>query len=156
MIGPGDDATRTIKVLEFNCRLGDPETQPIMMRIRSDLLEVFEHGGGRIARPGAHRVGSTHGAGGCHGQCANYPGTPRLGDPISGIPPAIQDCVTFHAGTAVHNGTLVTSGGRVLCITALDDSVAATRQRVYAVVDAIRFNGAQFRRDIGWRALEVQ
>jgi phosphoribosylamine--glycine ligase len=155
MIGPGDDATRTIKVLEFNCRLGDPETQPIMMRIRSDLLEVFEHGvAGSLDQ--ARIEWDPRTALGVVMASANYPGTPRLGDPISGIPPAIQDCVTFHAGTAVHNGTLVTSGGRVLCITALDDSVAATRQRVYAVVDAIRFNGAQFRRDIGWRALEVQ
>ena len=64
--------------------------------------------------------------------------------------------MTFHAGTTISDGTLVTSGGRVLCVTALDDSVAATRQRVYTVVDAIRFNGAQFRRDIGWRALEAR
>jgi phosphoribosylamine--glycine ligase len=126
-----------------------------MMRIRSDLLEVFEHGvAGSLDQ--ARIEWDPRTALGVVMASANYPGTPRLGDPISGIPPAIQDCVTFHAGTAVHNGTLVTSGGRVLCITALDDSVAATRQRVYAVVDAIRFNGAQFRRDIGWRALEVQ
>ncbi len=155
MIGPGDDATRSIKVLEFNCRLGDPETQPIMMRIRSDLLEVFEHGvGGSLDQARVEWDPRT--ALGVVMASANYPGTPRLGDAISGIPAAMPDCVTFHAGTAINNNTLVTSGGRVLCITALEDSVAATRQRVYAVVDAIRFDGAQFRRDIGWRALEAR
>ena len=155
MIGPGDDATRSIKVLEFNCRLGDPETQPIMMRIRSDLLEIFEHGvGGSLDQARVEWDPRT--ALGVVMASANYPGTPRLGDAVSGIPAAMPECVTFHAGTAINNNTLVTSGGRVLCITALEDSVAATRQRVYAVVDAIRFDGAQFRRDIGWRALEVQ
>ena len=155
MIGPGDDASRSIKVLEFNCRMGDPESQPIMMRIRSDLLDVFEHGvAGSLDR--ARIDWDPRTALGVVLASANYPGTPRLGDAISGIPDAEPDCVTFHAGTTISDGTLVTSGGRVLCVTALDDSVAATRQRVYTVVDAIRFNGAQFRRDIGWRALEAR
>ena len=155
MIGPGDDASRSIKVLEFNCRMGDPETQPIMMRIRSDLLEVFEHGvAGSLDR--ARIDWDPRTALGVVMASANYPGTPRLGDAISGISDAKPDCVTFHAGTTIRDGTLVTSGGRVLCVTALDDSVAATRERVYAVVDAIRFDGAQFRRDIGWRALEAR
>jgi phosphoribosylamine--glycine ligase len=85
---------------------------------------------------------------------ANYPATPRLGDAISGIPAAQPDCVVFHAGTALKSGELQTSGGRVLCITALADNVRATQRRAYDVVQAINFNGAQYRTDIGWRALE--
>ena len=85
---------------------------------------------------------------------ANYPATPRLDDVITGIPPEQADCVVFHAGTRLQDGKLKTAGGRVLCVTALDDTVKATQSRAYAAVDAIRFDGAQFRRDIGWRALE--
>jgi phosphoribosylamine--glycine ligase len=85
---------------------------------------------------------------------ANYPSTPRLGDVISGIPAAQPDCVVFHAGTVVKNGELQTSGGRVLCVTALADNVRATQQRAYDVIKSIHFNGAQYRTDIGWRALE--
>ena len=153
MIGPGDDATCPIKVLEFNCRMGDPETQPIMMRVRSDLLSVFEHGvNGTLdqatidwdPRTALGVVMASH----------NYPGTPRLGDPITGISAAVSDCVVFHAGTTLDDHILKTSGGRVLCVTALDDSVRATQQKVYEVVKQIHFDGAQYRTDIGWRALE--
>jgi phosphoribosylamine--glycine ligase len=84
----------------------------------------------------------------------NYPGTPRLGDAISGIPPEASDCVVFHAGTVLNDQKLQTSGGRVLCVTALDDTVRATQKRVYDVVNRIKFDGAQYRTDIGWRALE--
>jgi phosphoribosylamine--glycine ligase len=153
MIGPGDDATCPIKVLEFNCRMGDPETQPIMMRVRSDLLSVFEHGvNGTLdqatidwdPRTALGVVMASH----------NYPGTPRLGDPITGIPAEKSDCVVFHAGTALDDTTLKTSGGRVLCVTALDDTVRATQKMAYNVVNQIQFDGAQYRTDIGWRALE--
>jgi phosphoribosylamine--glycine ligase len=153
MIGQGDDASCSIKVLEFNCRMGDPETQPIMMRIRSDLLSVFEHGvNGTLdqatidwdPRTALGVVMASH----------NYPGTPRLGDAISGIPPEASDCVVFHAGTVLNDQKLQTSGGRVLCVTALDDTVRATQKRVYDVVNRIKFDGAQYRTDIGWRALE--
>lgn len=153
MIGQGDDTTCPIKVLEFNCRMGDPETQPIMMRVRSDLLSVFEHGvNGTLdqaqidwdPRTALGVVMASH----------NYPGTPRLGDPISGIPAEASDCVVFHAGTTLKDNVLLTSGGRVLCITALDDTVRATQKRVYAAVEKIHFDGAQYRTDIGWRALE--
>jgi len=153
MIGQGDDASCSIKVLEFNCRMGDPETQPIMMRIRSDLLLVFEHGvNGTLdqatidwdPRTALGVVMASH----------NYPGTPRLGDAITGIPPEASDCVVFHAGTALNDQKLQTSGGRVLCVTALDDTVRATQKRVYDVVNRIKFDGAQYRTDIGWRALE--
>jgi len=153
MIGDGEDAVRPIKVLEFNCRMGDPETQPIMMRIRSDLLEVFEHGvSGTLDQANIDWDPRT--ALGVVMASANYPATPRLGDAISGIPLPQSDCVVFHAGTVLKDGETLTSGGRVLCVTALDDSVRSTQKRVYAVVDAINFDGAQFRRDIGWRALE--
>jgi len=153
MIGDGDDATRPIKVLEFNCRLGDPETQPILMRIRSDFLEVFEHGvAGTLNQAEVDWDPRT--ALGVVMASANYPSTPRLGDVISGVPAAQPDCVVFHAGTVVKNGELQTSGGRVLCVTALADNVRATQQRAYDVIKSIHFNGAQYRTDIGWRALE--
>lgn len=153
MIGQGDDASCPIKVLEFNCRMGDPETQPIMMRVRSDLLSVFEHGvNGTLdqaqidwdPRTALGVVMASH----------NYPGTPRLGDPITGIPAEASDCVVFHAGTTLKDNVPLTSGGRVLCVTALDDTVRATQKRVYAAVQKIHFDGAQYRTDIGWRALE--
>lgn len=153
MIGEGHEASCPIKVLEFNCRMGDPETQPIMMRIRSDLVSVFEHGvNGTLdqatidwdPRTALGIVMASH----------NYPGTPRLGDPITGIPAEKSDCVVFHAGTTLNNQILQTSGGRVLCVTALDDTVRATQKKAYAVVNQIQFNGAQYRTDIGWRALE--
>jgi phosphoribosylamine--glycine ligase len=153
MIGQGDDATCPIKVLEFNCRMGDPETQPIMMRIRSDLLSVFEHGvNGTLnqaqidwdPRTALGVVMASH----------NYPNTPRLGDAITGIPAEAPDCVVFHAGTTLKDNLPLTSGGRVLCVTALDDTVRATQKRVYSVVQKIHFDGAQYRTDIGWRALD--
>lgn len=153
MIGQGDDTTCPIKVLEFNCRMGDPETQPIMMRVRSDLLSVFEHGvNGTLdqaqidwdPRTALGVVMASH----------NYPSTPRLGDPITGIPAEASDCVVFHAGTTLKDNVPHTSGGRVLCVTALDDTVRATQKRVYAAVQKIHFDGAQYRTDIGWRALE--
>lgn len=153
MIGDGEDATRPIKVLEFNCRMGDPETQPIMMRIRSDLLEVFEHAvNGSLDQASIEWDPRT--ALGVVMASANYPATPRLGDVITGIPMPQPDCVVFHAGTVLKEGKTLTSGGRVLCVTALEETVRATQKRAYAVVDAIAFDGAQFRRDIGWRALE--
>ena len=153
MIGQGEDSSCPIKVLEFNCRMGDPETQPIMMRIRSDLLAVFEHGvNGTLdqaqidwdPRTALGVVMASH----------NYPGTPRLGDPITGIPADAPDCVVFHAGTILKDNVPQTSGGRVLCVTALDDTVRATQKRVYETVKKIHFDGAQYRTDIGWRALE--
>ena len=153
MIGEGDDATRPIKVLEFNCRMGDPETQPIMMRIKSDLSEVFEHAiAGTLDQTSIEWDPRT--ALGVVMASANYPATPRLGDTISGIPAPRSDCVVFHAGTKLQGSVLQTSGGRVLCVTALAENVKATQRAAYAAVDAIKFDGAQFRRDIGWRALE--
>lgn len=154
MIGSGTNAQRAIKVLEFNCRMGDPETQPIMMRIRSDLLDVFEHAvNGTLDQATIDWDPRT--ALGVVMASANYPDTPRTGDAIQGIPDATTDCVVFHAGTALKEGLLRTSGGRVLCVTALDNTVRATQKRAYRAVAAITFDGAQYRNDIGWRALET-
>ena len=153
MIGEGNAASCPIKVLEFNCRMGDPETQPIMMRIRSDLLSVFEHAvNGTLDQATIDWDPRT--ALGVVIASDNYPGTPRLGDTITGIPPEASDCMVFHAGTTLNNKILQTSGGRVLCVTALDDTVRATQKTAYDVVHQIQFNGAQYRNDIGWRALE--
>jgi phosphoribosylamine--glycine ligase len=153
MIGDGPDATRPIKVLEFNCRMGDPETQPIMMRIRNDFSDVVEHAiAGTLdqaqidwdPRTALGVVMASH----------NYPGTPRTGDAITNIPGASADCVTFHAGTSLQDGVLQTSGGRVLCVTALGDTPEAAREIAYSALEKIRFDGSQYRKDIGWRALK--
>jgi phosphoribosylamine--glycine ligase len=140
------------KVLEFNCRLGDPETQPILMRLKSDLLALLEHAlEGKLDRIEAEW--DRRAALGVVIAAANYPETPRKGDAITGIPPAAEDCRVFHAGTALADRTLVTSGGRVLCVTALGDSVKMAQKRAYDAVAAIRFDGMQYRRDIGYRAI---
>ena len=141
------------KTLEFNCRLGDPETQPIILRLKSDLLELIECAlAGKLdqAEPTWDRRAALGVVIASHG----YPDDPRKGDLISGIPPATEDCRVFHAGTALENGKLLTSGGRVLCVTALGDSVRMARTRAYEAVDRIRFEGMQYRSDIAHRALK--
>jgi phosphoribosylamine--glycine ligase len=150
MIGP-DGAPRT---LEFNCRMGDPETQPIMARMKSDFVPIVEAAiDGRLDAVEAdwdRRV-----ALGVVIAAAGYPDSPRKGDAITALPADTDDCVTFHAGTALEaDGRLLTTGGRVLCVTALGDSVRAAQRRAYEAVDQVRFAGAQFRRDIGHRALK--
>jgi phosphoribosylamine--glycine ligase len=153
MIGPGEDATRALKTLEFNCRMGDPETQPIMMRVKSDLLDAIEHAiDGTLDQ--ADIVWDRRTALGVVMAAHNYPGTPRSGDVITGLPAAAEDCMVFHAGTRLADGTVTTSGGRVLCVTALGDSVRMAQDRAYKTVSAISFDGAQYRSDIGWRALK--
>ena len=153
MIGDGEDTTRPIKVLEFNCRMGDPETQPIMMRVRSDLLSVFEHAVDQTLNQ-ASIDWDPRTALGVVMASAGYPANPRTGDPITHIPADHEDCVVFHAGSVLQHGQTLTSGGRVLCVTGLGQTVKAAQQRAYQAVEQIRFDGAQFRRDIGWRALE--
>ncbi|MDD4929397.1 MAG: phosphoribosylamine--glycine ligase [Gallionella sp.] len=142
-----------IRVLEFNCRLGDPETQPIMLRLKSDLLVLIEHAvNGTLDTVDVEwdrrvALGVVLAAG-------NYPDTPRKGDAISGLPArAEEDVHVFHAGTAMQDGRVVTSGGRVLCVTALGDSVRMAQRRAYQVADGISFEGCQMRRDIGFRAI---
>lgn len=153
MIGDGPDATRPLKVLEFNCRMGDPETQPILMRAKGDLATVFEHAvNGTLEE--AELDWDRRTALGVVMASAGYPQAPRTGDVITSLPADTEDCVVFHAGTALHDdGTLRTSGGRVLCVTALGDSVKRAQETAYNAVQQIRFEGAQYRRDIGWRAL---
>ena len=140
------------KVLEFNCRLGDPETQPILMRLKSDLLELIDAAtAGRLDRTEAEW--DRRAALGVVLAAANYPDTPRKGDAIADLPPNGEDHHIFHAGTALREGRLVTDGGRVLCVTALGDSIKLAQRRAYEVASAIRFKGMQHRRDIGFRAI---
>ncbi|MBI3140482.1 MAG: phosphoribosylamine--glycine ligase [Rhodocyclales bacterium] len=143
----------SIKVLEFNCRMGDPETQPIMLRLKSDLVDLVEaavHGRlGQIEAEWDRRV-----ALGVVMAAAGYPDAPRKGDAITGLPLVGEDCHVFHAGTALQGKDVVTAGGRVLCITALGDTVKMAQKRAYEVAGQIRFEGMQMRRDIGHRALK--
>jgi phosphoribosylamine--glycine ligase len=146
------DASGTPKTLEFNCRLGDPETQPILLRLKSDLLDLIDHAlDGTL---GAAAVDwDRRAALGVVLAAAGYPDNPRRGDRISGLPKPQADCRVFHAGTRLEGKNLVTSGGRVLCVTALGDSVRIARTRAYQALEGIRFDGMQLRRDIGNRAL---
>ena len=141
-----------VRVLEFNCRLGDPETQPIMMRLKSDLLPLLESAlDGRLDQAGAEwdpRV-----ALGVVLAAAGYPGTPRKGDVIHGLPAPEEDCHVFHAGTTLVGKNVVVNGGRVLCVTALGHNVKTAQRRAYDIADRIRFDGMQLRRDIGYRAV---
>ena len=173
MIGPDG----TPKVLEYNCRFGDPETQPVMLRLQSDFIELIEAAlDGKLDRVQAQwdrraALGVVMAAGG-------YPGSYQKGDVITGLPDesaadsdaqgrasVAQDkglifgsgmpgvTKVFHAGTALKDGAVVTSGGRVLCVTALGETVSAAQQRAYEVVNRIRWSGAQYRHDIGYRAI---
>ena len=141
-----------IGVLEFNCRMGDPETQPIILRLKSDLVALIEHAlAGTLDQAQAEwdrRVAlsvvlAAHG----------YPDAPRKGDAVHGLPAAEEDCRVFHAGTALNGKDVVTSGGRVLAVTALGGNVSAAQRRAYEAIEKIRFDGMQFRRDIGHHAL---
>jgi phosphoribosylamine--glycine ligase len=142
------------RALEFNCRMGDPETQPIMMRLKSDLTALLDAAiDGRLDQIEAEWDRRT--ALGVVIAAAGYPDAPRKGDRISHLPSDTDDCVTFHAGTELRGADLVASGGRVLCVTALGDTVSAAQRRAYQSVDQVVFDGAQFRRDIGHRALKA-
>ena len=148
------DPKGQIKTLEFNCRMGDPETQPILMRLKSDFLDLLVAGAdGKLdqielqwdRRTALGVVMAAHG----------YPENPRKGDTISGLPADADDAVVFHAGSVMgQDGLVRTSGGRVLCVTALAESVKLAQQRVYDVARGIYFDGAQYRRDIGYRAVK--
>jgi phosphoribosylamine--glycine ligase len=143
-----------IKTLEFNCRMGDPETQPILMRLKSDLFDVMLAAtAGTLDQVELQWDRRT--ALGVVMAAAGYPLSPRKGDAITGLPRDAGDAMVFHAATAAQDGKLVTTGGRVLCVTALAEGVKAAQQRAYEVVEGIRFDGAQFRRDIGHRAVKA-
>ncbi|BCX80745.1 phosphoribosylamine---glycine ligase [Methylomarinovum caldicuralii] len=141
------------KVLEFNCRMGDPETQPILMRLRGDLAEMCLAGvEGNLA--GLDPEWDPRFALGVVMAAAGYPGKVRTGDVIEGLPAEERDDLkVFHAGTRLVDGKVVTAGGRVLCVTALGGTVAEARRKAYAWVERIHWPGVQYRRDIGWRAL---
>ena len=147
------DAHGQPRTVEFNCRLGDPETQPILMRLKSDLFDVLMHATDQTLdqvelqwdrRVALGVVMAAHG----------YPLNPRKGDVVTGLPAESADAMVFHAGTALEGGQWVTAGGRVLCVTALGDSVKLAQQRAYELLGAIHFDGMQFRRDIGNRAIK--
>ena len=147
------DSAGNPRTLEFNCRLGDPETQPILMRLKSDLLELIEHAlAGTLDR--AEAEWDRRCALGVVLAAAGYPDEPRKNDRIQGIPSPADDCRVFHAGTKLQDGMLVSNGGRVLCVTALGDSLRIARTRAYEAIERIRYDGMQFRRDIGHRALK--
>ncbi|CAN1530229.1 PurD Phosphoribosylamine-glycine ligase [Burkholderiaceae bacterium] len=142
-----------IKTLEFNCRMGDPETQPIMARLESDLVEALDKAiDGKLdevelkwdRRIALGVVLAAH----------HYPDTPRTGDPINGIPNPSDDQIVFHAGTKLHDDRLLTSGGRVLCVVGLADTVKAAQQKAYSAIEQIHFDGMQYRKDIGFRAIK--
>jgi phosphoribosylamine--glycine ligase len=145
------DAQGDPRVVEFNCRLGDPEAQPIFLRLKSDFLELVEHAlAGTLNE--AEAQWDRRAALGVVLAAAGYPEAPRKGDEIRGLPKDEEDFHVFHSGTASDGGKVVTNGGRVLCVTALGDKVKIAAERAYQVADKIRFDGMQFRTDIGHRA----
>jgi phosphoribosylamine--glycine ligase len=149
MISPNGD----VKTLEFNCRMGDPETQPIMLRLKSDLVKLAEHAvSGTLDQIEAEWDRRT--ALGVVMASANYPDTPRTGDVITGLPKGSDDMQVFHAGTAMKNDQVVTSGGRILCVTALGETVKYAQAQAYQALTEIKFDGAQYRQDIGYRAVK--
>ena len=147
------DSSGQPRTVEFNCRMGDPETQPIMMRLESDLLDVLLHATDgtldTVELEWDRRV-----ALGVVMAASGYPLTPRKGDLVTGLPVDVDDAVVFHAGTTPSDAGPVTSGGRVLCVTALGDSVKLAQQSAYDLLRGIHFDGAQYRRDIGYRAIK--
>lgn len=142
-----------IKTLEFNCRMGDPETQPIMARLRSDLVNALDHAvDGTLNEVDLEWDRRT--ALGVVLAAHNYPDTPRNDDVITGIPTDTEDQLTFHAGTKLQDGKLVTSGGRVMCVVGLSDTVRGAQQKAYEAIAQIQFDGMQYRKDIGYRAVK--
>ena len=147
------DADGKPKTLEFNTRMGDPETQPILMRLKSDLVDVLLAAtAGKLDEVELQwdrrvALGVVLAAGG-------YPLSPKRGDLITGLPKPTDDVVVFHAGTAAEGEQVKTSGGRVLCVTALADSVKQAQAKAYDAARGIHFDGVQYRRDIGFRAVK--
>ncbi len=147
------DRSGNPRTLEFNCRLGDPEAQPIILRLKSDLFELLEHAlAGTLDRVEANwdRRSALGVVLAAHG----YPDESRKGDRVEGLPPPSEDCRVFHAATRLEGKSVLTNGGRVLCVTALGDSVKMARSRAYEAVEHIGFDGMQYRKDIGHRALK--
>jgi len=146
------DAAGAPRALEFNCRLGDPEAQPIMMRLKSDLVDLVQHAlDGKL--DGIEAEWDRRAALGVVLAAAGYPDQPRKGDAISGLGTTQEDAKVFHAGTTLAGEAIVTSGGRVLCVSALGETIRQAQRTAYAAVSAIHFDGMQYRRDIGHRAV---
>lgn len=146
------DGRGDLKVLEFNCRMGDPETQPIMMRLKSDFVELLDHAiDGTLDKIDAEWDRRT--ALGVVLAAKNYPATPQTGDTITLRTNSNADAVVFHAGTIEKEGEVFTAGGRVLCATALGESIRLAQGKAYELVCTVRFEGMQFRTDIGHRAI---
>jgi phosphoribosylamine--glycine ligase len=147
-----------VKTLEFNCRMGDPETQPIMLRLKSDLFELFDLAcAGTLAQ--AEIDWDRRTALGVVLAAANYPGTPTMGAVITGLSKHQRrtgDCMVFHSGTTLEGDKVLVNGGRVLCVTALGDSVKMAQRRAYQAAEGIHFDGMQYRRDIGHRAMAAK
>jgi phosphoribosylamine--glycine ligase len=147
-----DDGTP--KLLEYNCRMGDPETQPVLMRLQSDLVDCLDaaidgnlHQQSALQWDDRAALGVVMVAGG-------YPGSYAQGKPISGLPEqSSDDTKVFHAGTRLQGNRAITAGGRVLCVTALGDSIAQACEKAYAQVKTIDWDDAYYRRDIGHRAI---
>ncbi|HSH98812.1 MAG: phosphoribosylamine--glycine ligase [Methylophilaceae bacterium] len=143
----------TVKTLEFNCRMGDPETQPIMLRLKTDFVTLLEHAvAGTLDEINVdwdrrYALGVVMAS-------ANYPDTPRTGDEITELPKDLQDAHVFHAGTTLKDGKVLTNGGRVLCVTALGETVKYAQLRAYQIAEEIKFDGSQMRTDIGYKALK--
>jgi phosphoribosylamine--glycine ligase len=151
------DAHGEPKTVEFNCRLGDPETQPILMRLKSDLFELLMKATANdLAEPieNVELQWDRRVALGVVMASQGYPAEPRSGDVITGLPAPSEAVKVFHAGTQLRDGQPVTAGGRVLCVTALGDSTKQAHQHAYEAVRGISFAGAQYRRDIGQRAIK--
>jgi phosphoribosylamine---glycine ligase len=151
MISPKGD----IKTLEFNCRMGDPETQPIMMRLKSDFVKIVEAGiDGKLHE--IEVIWDRRTALGVVMAAAKYPDSPRVGDIITGLSEvdSVEDVHVFHAGTILKNEQVLTNGGRVLCVTALGETVKFAQNNAYETIQKIHFKGAQYRHDIGFKAIK--
>ena len=149
------DKAGQVNVVEFNCRLGDPETQPIILRLKSALLTLLDHAlAGTLDQ--AEVEWDPRAALGVVVAAHGYPDAPRKGDAITGLPPAGDDYHVFHSGTALDGERVVATGGRVLCVAALGHNVKTAQRRAYEIAGSIRFDGMQMRRDIGHRATHNQ
>ncbi|AWD32324.1 Phosphoribosylamine--glycine ligase [Candidatus Kinetoplastibacterium sorsogonicusi] len=148
-----NSAEKDIKILEFNCRIGDPEAQPIMMRMKTDLVDIFEHAINNSLDK-AEIMWDRRTAVGVVIASKGYPDNPELGFPITGLPKDTDECVVFHSATKKLNNEIITSGGRVLCVTTLGDSIRIAREKAYDIISNIHFDGMQYRKDIGWRAMK--
>lgn len=151
------DKTGHVKTLEFNCRMGDPETQPIMMRLKSDLVDVLmaatdPHAS--VSLQDIELLWDRQSAVGVVMASHGYPAASRSGDVISGLPTDREDVMVFHAATKADDGHVVTSGGRVLCVCALGGTLKLAQQKAYEALNQIQFDGMQFRHDIGYRAIQ--